>query len=117
MAASDRRHRGAGRPFAGHAHGVTPTEAGLVITRPARRLLTELHRAEEAPDDLAGAQLAMGERESAAPPDRHLPEAKQAFAAALRERPAEIAAQGIPPIHGGHIPRRKILGTAEPAPG
>ncbi|UPY34918.1 LysR substrate-binding domain-containing protein [Sediminicoccus sp. KRV36] len=46
--------------FTRHARGVRPTEAGLVITRLARRVLAELHRAEEALDHLAGAQLAIG---------------------------------------------------------
>lgn len=48
------------RLFTRHARGVKPTEAGLVITRLARRVLAELHRAEEALDHLAGAQLAVG---------------------------------------------------------
>ena len=48
------------RLFTRHARGVRPTEAGLVITRLARRVLAEVHRAEEALDHLAGAQLAIG---------------------------------------------------------
>lgn len=46
--------------FTRHARGVRPTEAGRVITSLARRLLAELHRAEEALDHLAGAQVAIG---------------------------------------------------------
>lgn len=46
--------------FTRHARGVRPTEAGHIATRLARRVLAELHRAEEALDHLHGAQVAIG---------------------------------------------------------
>lgn len=46
--------------FTRHARGVRPTEAGQIVTRLARRVLAELHRAEEALDHLASAQVAIG---------------------------------------------------------
>lgn len=46
--------------FIRHARGMRPTEAGQIATRLARRVLAELHRAEEALDHLHGAQVAIG---------------------------------------------------------
>lgn len=46
--------------FTRHARGVRPTEAGRIATRLARRVLAELHRAEEALDHLYSAQVAIG---------------------------------------------------------
>lgn len=46
--------------FTRHARGVRPTEAGYIITRLARRILAELHRADEALDHLHSAQVAVG---------------------------------------------------------
>jgi LysR family pca operon transcriptional activator len=46
--------------FTRHARGVRPTEAGRIATRLARRVLAELHRAEEALDHLHSAQVAIG---------------------------------------------------------
>jgi LysR family pca operon transcriptional activator len=46
--------------FTRHARGVRPTEAGRIVTRLARRVLAELHRADEALDHLHSAQVAIG---------------------------------------------------------